>query len=44
MTGMESIRLYLETLFVVRKNKAYFLIFESEKGIPLIKRYNMEWK
>jgi len=33
-----------ETLFVVKKNKAYFLIQESEEGVPLVKRYSMDWK
>jgi hypothetical protein len=33
-----------ETIFVVKKNKAYFLILESEEGLPLVKRYSMEWK
>jgi hypothetical protein len=33
-----------ETLFVVKKNKAYFLIQESEEGLPLVKRYSMDWK
>ncbi len=33
-----------ELLFVVKKNKAYFLIQESEEGLPLVKRYSMEWK
>ena len=33
-----------ETLFVVKKNKAYFLVEESKEGIPLVKRYSMEWK
>jgi hypothetical protein len=33
-----------ETLFAVKKNKAYFLILESEEGLPLVKRYSMDWK
>jgi len=33
-----------EILFVVKKNKAYFLVEESKEGIPLVKRYSMDWK
>jgi hypothetical protein len=33
-----------EILFVVKKNKAYFLVEESKEGIPLVKKYSMEWK
>jgi len=33
-----------ESLFVVKKNKLYCIIQESEEGIPLVKRYAMEWK
>jgi len=28
----------------VKKNKMYILIRENEKGIPVVKRYNIEWK
>jgi hypothetical protein len=33
-----------EMLSVVKKNKAYFLVEESKEGIPLVKRYSMDWK
>jgi len=33
-----------EMAFVVKKNKLYVIIRENEEGIPLIKRYGMEWK
>jgi len=33
-----------EIVFVVKKNKVYCLLRESEEGIPLVKRYSMEWK
>jgi len=33
-----------EMLSVVKKNKAYFLAEESKEGIPLVKRYSMDWK
>jgi hypothetical protein len=33
-----------EILFAVKKNKAYFLVEESKEGIPLVKRYSMDWK
>ena len=33
-----------EMLSVVKKNKAYFLVEESKEGIPLVKRYGMDWK
>jgi hypothetical protein len=33
-----------EILSVVKKNKAYFLVEESKEGIPLVKRYSMDWK
>jgi len=33
-----------EMLFVAKKNKLYCLERESEKGIPLVKRYSMIWK
>jgi hypothetical protein len=29
---------------VVKKNKIYCIIPESEEGVPLVKRYAMEWK
>lgn len=41
-------RLFLpeeETLMVVKKDKAYCMITESpDEGIPLVKRYTMDWK
>jgi len=33
-----------ERLSAVKKNKAYFLVEESKEGIPLVKRYSMDWK
>jgi len=33
-----------EMLFIVKKSKLYVMISENEEGIPLIKRYGMEWK
>jgi len=33
-----------EMPFVVRKDKLYVLIQEDEEGVPLVKRYAMEWK
>lgn len=33
-----------EMPFVVKKGKLYVLIQEDEEGIPLVKRYVMEWK
>lgn len=33
-----------EIIFVVKKNKIYCLLRESKEGIPLVKRYNMDWK
>ena len=33
-----------ETAFIVKKNKLYVLIQENEEGIPLVKRYALEWK
>jgi hypothetical protein len=33
-----------EMLSVVKKNKAYFMVEESKEGIPLVKRYSMDWK
>jgi len=33
-----------ERTVVVKKNKIYCIIRESEEGIPLVKRYAMEWK
>ena len=33
-----------ETAFIIKKNKLYALISENEEGIPLVKRYAMEWK
>jgi hypothetical protein len=33
-----------ESTFVVKKGKLYTLIPEDEDGIPLVKRYAMEWK
>ena len=33
-----------EMPFIVKKNKLYAMINEDEEGIPLIKRYSMEWK
>jgi hypothetical protein len=30
--------------FVVKKGKLYVLITENEEGIPLVRRYAMEWK
>lgn len=35
---------YGESTFVVKKGKLYTLIPEDEDGIPLVKRYAMEWK
>lgn len=32
-----------EIIFQVKKNKMYILIRENEEGIPVVKRYNMEW-
>jgi hypothetical protein len=33
-----------EMAFIIKKNKLYALISENEEGIPLVKRYAMEWK
>ena len=33
-----------EIIFVAKKNKIYCLLQESEDGIPLVKRYSMDWK
>lgn len=33
-----------EMPFIVKKSKLYVIISENEEGIPLIKRYSMEWK
>ena len=33
-----------EIIFVAKKNKIYCLLQESEEGIPLVKRYSMDWK
>jgi hypothetical protein len=33
-----------EMLFIVLKNKAYTIINENEEGLPLVKRYAMEWR
>jgi hypothetical protein len=33
-----------ERTVVVKKNKIYCIISESEEGVPLAKRYAMEWK
>ena len=33
-----------EIVFVVKKNKVYCLLRESEEGIPLVKRYSLVWK
>ena len=33
-----------EMIKLVKKNKVYCLIEADEKGVPLIKRYNMEWR
>jgi hypothetical protein len=33
-----------EMPFIVKKNKLYAMINEDEEGIPLVKRYSMEWK
>ena len=33
-----------EMAFIIKKNKLYALILENEEGIPLVKRYAMEWK
>jgi len=34
----------IEFLYVVKKNKMYTMIWEDEKGIPLVKRYSVVWK
>jgi len=33
-----------EIPYIIKKNKMYSYIRESEEGIPLVKRHNMEWK
>lgn len=33
-----------EKVFVVKNSRIYCIIKENEEGIPLIKRYKMEWK
>ena len=33
-----------EMVFQAKKDKLYCMVQESEKGIPLVKRYNMTWK
>jgi len=34
----------IDFLYVVKKNKMYTMVWEDEKGIPVVKRYSMEWK
>lgn len=33
-----------EVIYHVKKNKMYILIRENEEGIPVVKRYSMEWR
>ncbi len=30
--------------YIIKKNKMYTYIRESEEGFPIVKRYDMEWK
>jgi hypothetical protein len=34
----------LYMICLVRKNKMYSMVWEDEKGIPVVKRYSMVWK
>lgn len=34
----------IDFLYVVKKNKIYSMVWEDEKGIPVVKRYSMVWK
>ena len=34
----------IDFLYVVKKNKMYSMVWEDEKGIPVVKRYGMLWK
>lgn len=45
--GRYIVRFFLpedEYPYIIKKNKMYTYIRESEEGIPIVKRYNMEWK
>jgi len=34
----------IDFLYVIKNNKMYTMVWEDEKGIPVVKRYNMTWK
>jgi len=34
----------IDFLYVVKKNKMYSMVWEDEKGIPVVKRYSVTWK
>jgi len=34
----------IDFLYVIKKNKMYSMVWEDEKGIPVVKRYNVTWK
>ena len=45
--GRYMARFYLpevDLLYVVKNHKMYTLVWEDEKGIPVVKRYDMVWK
>jgi len=34
----------IDFLYVVKNNKMYSMVWEDEKGIPVVKRYAVTWK
>jgi outer membrane protein assembly factor BamB len=34
----------IDFLYIVKKNKMYTMVWEDEKGIPVVKRYDVVWK
>jgi hypothetical protein len=34
----------IDFLYVIKKNKMYSMVWEDEKGIPVVKRYSVTWK
>ena len=34
----------IDFLYVIKKNKMYSMVWEDEKGIPVVKRYSVIWK
>jgi hypothetical protein len=34
----------IDFLYVIKKNKMYSMVWQDEKGIPVVKRYSITWK